>query len=96
MSKELEALKTIGDLDYIDEYDHRNGSLKQHFNKEFTIIEKGLKALEVIGKKRVNTYSEIILCDDYDEYLHLDIIEDTSEPWRLTPEEFELLKRFIG
>ena len=43
MSKEyLEALKTIGDLDYIDEYDCRDGSLKRHFNEEFTIVEKAL------------------------------------------------------
>ena len=52
MSKELEALKTIGDLDYIDEYDCRDGNLKRHFNEEFTTIEQALLKVQEQEKEK--------------------------------------------
>jgi len=71
------------------------------FKKELDTIKQALlksqeqeKVLEIIKKKRVNVYTEIILSYTYEEYLELDIIKETSDKWKLTQKEFDLLKRY--
>lgn len=95
MSKGLEALKRIGIIHIskggnrmFDEY------LFREYKEEYNIIEKELKALEIIKKKEVNfevfgafeTYKDYEIY--YDKKFHL--IEN-----KLTEEEFNLLKEAL-
>ena len=88
MSKELEALNKIVDTYYIDNMD-----------KEISIIEKALKALEIIKEKNVNiralkswnkTYKGKLKYQNY-----LDILEDCDLGEKLTQEEYDLLKEVL-
>ena len=88
MSKELEALEKIVDTYYIDNMD-----------KEISIIEKALKALEIIKEKNVNiralkswnkTYKGKLTYQNY-----LDILEDCDLGEKLTQEEYDLLKEVL-
>ena len=85
MSKELEALERLFcagrlDLDYV-----LNG--KQ--NQDYKIIEKSLKALEIIKNKQVNVF----LLHSVDLETYNDMIADNRN---LTQEEYELLKEVLS
>lgn len=83
MSKGLEALKDIRDS-YIDSW---------YGVHRCEIIEKELKALEIIKSKPVST-NWFVFYKDYDEY-YLDCeYADTSK--RLTKEEWNLLKEVLS
>ena len=64
---------------------------KQHYLDCLQVMEKSLKALEIIKKKKVNVYNEIMTCKNYAEYLECDGIT----LYKLTQEEFELLKEVL-
>ena len=78
MSKELEALEKIVDTYYIDNMD-----------KEISIIEKALKALEIIKNKQVNVF---VLLHSGNLKIYNDIVEDDR---KLTQEKYELLKEVL-
>lgn len=69
-------------------------------NKEnFKIIEKELKALEIIKTKNVDIFFLINSCDEVDKY-NEEIIDNTmyycySNCRKLTQEEFDLLKEVL-
>ena len=85
MSKELEALERLYcagrlDLDYV-----LNG--KQ--NQDYKIIEKALKALEIIKNKEVNVF---VLLHSGNLKIYNDIVEDNR---KLTQEKYDLLKEVL-
>ena len=85
MSKELEALERLFcagrlDLDYV-----LNG--KQ--NQDYKIIEKALKALEIIKNKEVNVF---VLLHSGNLKIYNDIVEDNR---KLTQEKYDLLKEAL-
>lgn len=85
MSKELEALERLYcagrlDLDYV-----LNG--KQ--NQDYKIIEKALKALEIIKNKQVNVF---VLLHSGNLKIYNDIVEDNR---KLTQEKYDLLKEVL-
>ena len=80
MSKGLEALKIV-ERDCED--------LEQVPYGEFALIEKSLKALDVIKEKNVNIY-QIKYMETLDDYNSVRDEED-----RLTEEEFNLLKEVL-
>lgn len=86
MSKGLEAwkelLKICDDFGCVDIY-------KQQPNK--SIIEKELKALEIIKEKFVNV-TILIGCDSLEEYNKHPL---TMRKGRLTQEEYDLLKEVV-
>lgn len=64
-------------------------------NKECDIIEKELKALEMLKKKKVNLF-HIWVFNDYEQYKeHYPFAEYNVEEDMLSFEEFELLKEVI-
>lgn len=78
MSKELEALQDLSKLVFI------YGGMPQ-----YKIIEKSLKALEIIKKKSVNIHL-LILSDSLEKY-NFNLL-----PYRkLTQEEFDLIKKVL-
>lgn len=94
MSKELTPLEALGNI---------NGYLTKYFNRalnrpedtiikwtEIEIIEKSLKALEIIKEKLVNLF--IVAHTDSKEAYN----DMVSEHWReLTQEEYDLLKEVL-
>ena len=103
MSKELEALERLYcagrlDLDYV-----LNG--KQ--NQDYKIIEKALKALEIIKEKRVNVEEFIEMFEDWKEITYEEWIiyyeengyyiqgNEDFDYNRLAKEEFDLLKEVL-
>lgn len=104
MSAELEALEriTAKGCDYCDLYYHE---IHSHCKKElggcekcifcgkgdYDIIEKSLKALEIIKKKKVNV--ELLhICVSVEEY-NMEILPYGNMP--LTQEEYNLLKEVL-
>ena len=86
MSKGLEALK------YLKENKRKHWLDGDNSNECLEIIEKELKALEIIKSKPVST-NWFVFYKDYDEY-YLDCeYADTSK--RLTEEEYDLLKEVL-
>lgn len=64
-------------------------------NKECDIIEKELKVLEMLKKKKVNIF-HIWVFDDYEQYkAHYPFSEYNAKKDMLTFEEFELLKEVL-
>ena len=103
MSKELEALERLFcagrlDLDYV-----LNG--KQ--NQDYKIIEKALKALEIIKEKRVNVEEFIEMFEDWKEITYEEWIiyyeengyyiqgNEDFDYNRLAKEEFDFLKEVL-
>ena len=94
MSKELTAFrkicKNLNSYEFTDDYKN---------NKK--LIEKSLKALEIIKKKMVNLddLNDAIYEDNYhqnDEHNAIDIYnQNRFEYKRLTQEEYELLKEIL-
>ena len=96
MSKELEALEKIVDTYYIDNMD-----------KEISIIEKALKALEIIKEKRVNVEEFIEMFEDWKEITYEEWIiyyeengyniqgNEDFDYNRLAKEEFDFLKEVL-
>ena len=78
----LEKLKTIRHI-----HDMECGKDKT-IDKDFDIIEKELKALEIIKEKKVNCYL-LINSENLKDYN--ECVDDTTEK-RLTQEEYDLLK----
>ena len=103
MSKELEALERLFcagrlDLDYV-----LNG--KQ--NQDYKIIEKALKALEIIKRKRVNVEEFIEMFEDWKEITYEEWViyyeengyyiqgNEDFDYNRLAKEEFDFLKEVL-
>ena len=103
MSKELEALERLYcagrlDLDYV-----LNG--KQ--NQDYKIIEKALKALEIIKRKRVNVEEFIEMFEDWKEITYEEWViyyeengyyiqgNEDFDYNRLAKEEFDFLKEVL-
>lgn len=90
MSKGLEALDGLRfdvsmskDINYLEA------------NKECDIIEKELKALEILKDKKVNVF-HIWVFDDYTQYKeHYPFSEYSAEEDMLTFEEFNFLKEVL-
>ena len=60
-----------------------------HFSFDFTVIEKELKALEIIRNKKVDVLSLLCGCN-FDDYNRAH-----EEKGKLTEEEYELLKEVL-
>ena len=60
--------------------------------KDKELVEKELKALEIIKDKRVNCF-DVIDSVDYKHYLVL--MEEYHKSWRLTKKEYDLLKEVL-
>ena len=82
MSKGLEALKVIYELE-----DLQGG--RDAFWESYRIIEKELKALEIIKGKEVNVF---IFLHSADLETYNDMVEDNR---KLTQEEFNILKEVL-
>lgn len=82
MSESLEALETL--------QRHRYGTL-ENFDNKLSIIEKELKALEIINTKEVNVALLKNPCVSLKEY-NVIIKDQIGKPFRLTKEEYDLLK----
>ena len=85
MSKDLEALQYFYNLE-----DLQGG--RDKFWESYRIIEKSLKALEIIRKNRVDIVM-LLKCNNVDDY------NFWSESWdyeNITQEEFELLKAVLS
>ena len=116
MSKELEALENIKqDLEYITRLDYVEpivrGEVRDNLFKiyhrelpELDIIEKALKALEIIKEKKVDTYSFIKNdYQNYNEYLdRMCFLNNCNRESLfkkccgiLTQEEFDVLKEVL-
>jgi len=102
MNKGLEKLKTIRHI-----HDMECGK-DESINKDFDIIEKELKALEIIKDKKVNVPNLIALFKSqtsYEEYEQLwdnDIRWQLTKNWdiqfsrrKLTQEDWDLLKEVL-
>ena len=64
-------------------------------NKECDIIEKELKALEILKNKKVNLF-HIWVFDDYEEYkAHYPFSEYSAAEDMLVTEEFDFLKEWL-
>ena len=88
----LEALNIIVDKCAIKEY-NENGDLISWIgttDKEYIVIEKELKALEIIKNKKVDTYAlNVSNClESYNNYAKW-------ENSKLTQEEYSLLKEVL-
>ena len=88
MSKGLEALKEIG-MNYARVFKARENGKKQ-FVHDYLIIEKELKALEIIKDKRVNVEWLLKCFKDYDLETY-----NTYQTKPLTQEEYDLLKEVL-
>ncbi len=116
MSKELKALENIKqDLEYITRLDYVEpvvrGEVRDNLCKiyhrelpELDIIEKALKALEIIKEKKVDTYSFIKNNhQNYSEYLDIMCLFNGCDRdnlfekcWGiLTQEEFDVLRKVL-
>ncbi len=83
MNKELRALEALQDLSKLV---FVHGGVRQ-----YQIIEKSLKALEIIKEKQVNV-GDFIRCksiEDYNDYCCY------NEKEQLTREEYDLLKKVL-
>ena len=87
MSKELEALKRIGKF-HIEKTSSDKG-FEIADTIDFDIIEKSLKALEIIKKKRVNLFL-FSFCIKKEEYN-----SEVSKERRLTQTEYDILKEIL-
>lgn len=81
MSKELEALQDLSKLVFV------YGGIKQ-----YQIIEKSLKALEIIKEKEVDIHNLLIseTVEQYNSYTHW-----LGYKGNLTQEEYDLLKEVL-
>jgi hypothetical protein len=99
MSKELEALKVwYAVKKYMNLYHHmsikENIDVKTVEGMPVDIIEKALKALEIIKKKKVDTYL-LALTKNVNQYNRLFEEHLISLCRLLTQEEFDLLKEVL-
>lgn len=91
MSKGLEALDFIKfDTQEVD----CAGCLI--YDEQFNIIEKKLKVLDIIKKKKVNVADEIFDMSNYTEYITYCSEESYADEYMLTQEEFDLLKELLN
>ena len=102
MSKGLEALERIGKC-YVNS-ESKDLMFTDNYGNDYDIIEKELKALEILKEKRVNIgcfyHVVFVLKKDYESCkLNNNNIMynicDTEKEF-LTPEEFDLLKEVLG
>ena len=90
MSKGLDALERIKQAEYFIDFE-LDAKIKDDYKTELAIIEKELKALEIIKEKPQATLWLIQHCDkemEYEDMLFL-FKED------VTKEQFELLKEVL-
>lgn len=87
MIKELQALNDLRNSGLVK--DDVVCFTKKAFEKRLDIIEKYLKALEIIKEKEVNVF---IFLHSGDLETYNDMVEDNRKP---TQEEFNLLKEVI-
>lgn len=93
MSQELKALEDIKTWFSCHDYDQLN---------ELETIEKALKALEIIKKKRVDVRALIEILEDewtWEQYMDEEDDRNTGghqfSNYRLTQEEYDLLKEVL-
>lgn len=89
MSKELEALERIKHYGYVDDWD-RLHLLKKEHKDELDIIEKSLKALEIIKTKGVNV-DRLQKCESVLQYNY----GMSQENRMLIQAQFDLLKEVL-
>lgn len=88
MSKGLKALKRIDERNYLTEREH----------KDFlNIVEKELKALEIIKNKSVDmsTFGALETYKDYEHFYNMKFHLIKDECDKLDEEEFKLLKEVL-
>ena len=93
MSKELEALESINEI-VLPYSVAKQGHLRPRdvCHNEFSIIEKSLKALEIIKQKEVDIHNLLIskTVEQYNGYTHW-----LGCKGNLTEEEYDLLKEVL-
>ena len=90
MSKGLESLERINKSVIVI---GDNGE-SQQYAKDYSCIEKELKALEIINNKHVNIYW-LKLADNLSEYNYFVADLPTNSTEDFTEEEFKLLKEVV-
>lgn len=96
--KPLEALERIGNQKTKDT--SFGDTIKTNCVKEYKTIEKHLKALEIIKEKQVDVGRIILIIntwfdDDFALHRYNDFLENDLDKWKLTKEEFDLLKEVL-
>lgn len=92
MSKGLEALKEL--LEYVN-FENRHDSKSEKAVSNFDIIEKELKALEIIKNKKV-AYLFMWLIEKHNKKCALRLYnEPCEEDRKITEEEYDLLKEVL-
>ena len=99
--KGLEALNKIANIKMKEQYKTIKGGcfvyrvVSDDYSKELKIIEKELKALEIVKNKRVDIVGVLIYafnqengCEFYNSYMSKEI--------ELTQEEYDLLKEILS
>lgn len=86
MSKGLESLERLKNTLLAEGY-------WQDVLQDVAIVEKELKALEIILKKKVNVYDEIYQTNDYEDYK--ENFGYTQAQFDLTEEEYYLIKGLL-
>lgn len=87
MSKELEALESIKQAHYFVDFE-LDVKVSEDYKKELDIIEKSLKALEIIKNKELNIYFiKRLSLEDFNFQCRYD--------QQLTQEEYDLLKEVV-
>ena len=87
MTKELEALEKI--KEYLTRYNDTDDIRGIDYENEVNVLEKSLKALEIIKNKKI----DVVLfndCPDLDEYN-----EWASDKSQLNKEQYDLLKEVL-
>ena len=93
MTKGIKALKEIKRLNtYCRDTGRYDILIDKQYNESYDIIEKELKALELIKEKDVRP-SDILMNKDYDAYM---FDRTYQEGWTLIKEEFDFLKEVFG
>ena len=92
MNKELKALQAFDNLCGHLDYDVTDYMFNGNYEEDANIIEKSLKALEIIKKKRVNV-SWFIHCQMFNSPLMM--YNELHDKRELTQEEYELLKEVL-
>ena len=92
MIKGLEAFNRILGNDYFNVIISSRINGKRQYANDVAIVQKELKALEIIKKKDIHK-TMLSLTQSADEYNHF--IDDVSEEMQLTQEEYDLLKEVL-
>ena len=95
----LEALEKIGSIVLDKTQDENYGKItfriKHLYSKYYEVIEKELKALEIIKEKEIDVKDITETTDDYDLYVAYCEGKGYAKEFICTQEEFDLLKEVL-